>query len=160
MTKRKMKFNVIDAVIICILVLAAAVLLYVFVLSDTTTDEYEVHNVECVMEISSINEIFRDSIKDGQNVMSIKSKNSIGTVTQTPEIRPTILTAFDGETESEVYSEAEGLIDFYVTFQGEAEKTEWGYRFDDTYIAVNEQVVLQFSEMQCNATCIKMTVLD
>lgn len=159
MAKRKMKFNIIDAVILCILALAVAVLLYVFVFSDSTTDDYETYNVECVMEISSINELFRDSIQDGQTVMDAKL-NKIGTVTKPPEIRPTIITAFDEETESEKYTEAEGLIDFYVTFTGEAEKTEWGYKFVDSHIAVNEQVRLQFSDMQCNATCVKMTVLD
>ncbi len=160
MEKRKFRFNLIDAFIILIILAAAALLVYVFLFSNKVVEKYETHEVECVVEITRINELFRDKLAEGDSVINYSNNRTIGKVTAPPERRPATTTAFDESTGEEVYPEVPGADDYIVTFVGTAEKTEWGYRFADQYITVNDTFGLQIGDIQCNCTCIKMTVLD
>ncbi len=160
MEKKKFRFNIIDVFIILIILAAIALLGYVFIFSDKTVEKYETQEIECVIEVTRINEIFRDKFNQGDPVINPTNNRQFGTVTETPERKRAITTAFDEKTGNEVYPEIEGADDYIITFVGTADKTEWGYRFADMYIYVGETSTIQFGDIQCNGTCIKMTVLD
>ena len=160
MEKKKFRFNIIDIFILLIILAAIALLAYVFIFSDKTVENYENHEVECVVEISRINELFYDKFNKDDPVINVNNNKQFGKVTETPEKKQSITSAFDETEGVEIYPAVEGAFDYIVTFVGTAEKTEWGYRFADMYIAVNDTVTLQIGDMQCSATCIKMNVLD
>ncbi len=158
--RKKYKFNIIDLFIILIIVCAIALLAYVFIFSNKTVEKYDSFEVECVVEVTRVNELFRDKFNQGDPVINISNNRQFGTVTETPERKRSVTTAFDENTGSEIYPEVEGTDDYIITFVGTAEKTEWGYRFADMYLNVAEPCMLQIGDMQCSGTCIKMTVLD
>ncbi len=160
MEKKKSRFNIIDVFIILIILGAVALLGYVFIFSNKTVEKYETHEVECVVEFTRINELFRDKFNKGDPVINPSNNKQFGTVTETPERKRSITTAFDEVTGHEVYPEVEGADDYIITFVGTAEKTDWGYRFADMYIVVNDACTVRIGDMQCVGTCIKMTVLN
>ena len=161
MTGKKFRFNIIDALILLILLAAGAVLAYVFVLSDTTLVKGENHTVEYVVEVTSVNEIFKDSVKEGDKVtLASDRKKELGEISKKPESYASVKTGFNNETGEEEYSFGDGLVDMVITFRGETEKTEWGYSNDDVYILVNDSIELIFGDFKGTATCIEVTVLD
>ncbi|MBR3423580.1 MAG: DUF4330 family protein [Clostridia bacterium] len=160
MESKKYRFNIVDVFIILIILGAVALLGYVFIFSNKTVEKYETHEVECVVEVTRVNELFRDKFSQGDAVINPSNNRQFGTVTEAPERKRSVTTAFDEKTGNEVYPEVEGADDYIITFVGTADKTEWGYRFADMYINVAEQCTVQIGDMQCMATCIKMTVLD
>ena len=160
MEKKKFSFNIIDLFIVLIIVGAVALLGYVFIFSDKTPEKKEMHDVECVVEITRINTIFRDKIGEGDPVINPNNNRTFGKLSGTPERRPSITTVFDENAKEEIYPEVPNADDYIVTFVGSAEKTEWGYKFADLYIIVNDAVSFQIGDMLVNGTCIKMTVLN
>ena len=163
MSEKKFKFNIIDAVIILVLVAAIAVLAYVFVFSDDSEVNGDVHTVEYVVEVSSLNrELFHNAVKEGDLVTFDADREVVlGHVTTAPLERTSIKTEYDNETGKEVYTEAPGLIDMTITFQATAVETEWGYCIDDeAYITVNNTNEFIIGELRCVALCTEVTVLD
>ncbi len=163
MAGKKNKFNIIDALIIIVLAIAVAVLAYVFVISDHLSEKGETHTIEYVIEATSLNEIFRDSVSQGDKVFIETSSMplEIGVVTAQPEVTQNYKTYYDNETGEEVYTPAESLINIKITFRATAEKTEWGYCIDDSaYITVNNSNVFLIGDLQCAAVCTGLTVID
>ncbi|MBR7034059.1 MAG: DUF4330 family protein [Clostridia bacterium] len=160
MERKKYRFNIIDVFIILIILGLIALLAYVFIFNNKSNENKEIAEVECVVEVSGINEIFRDKFNLGDIIKNVNNQKPIGTITETPERRRTVTTAFDEKTGSEVYPEVERLDDYIITFVGKAEKTDRGYLFADMYLNVCEPCTIQIGDMQCTGTCIKMTVLD
>ena len=165
MAEKKFKFNFADFLILLVLLAVVAALLYVFVLSDDTViNTEETYTVEAVLRATSINEIFKDTVKEGDVVALAENRNKvIGVVSAPPEVKPSIKTGFDEEAEEEVYTPGESLIDITITVKGEAIKDKWGYRFkdcDDDVIVVNNNYKFLFGETYFNVQCIKVTVLD
>lgn len=161
MNEKKFRFNIIDVLILLILIVAAGVLAYVFILSDSDLEIKEQHNVEYVVEVTSVNEIFRNTVNEGDRVtLASNRKKELGSVSAQPEIAQTLKTSFDEKRGIEVYSPADGLIDMTITFRGTAEKTEWGYSLDGVYICVNDTIDLIFGDTRLNVTCVRVNVLD
>lgn len=161
MAEKKFRFNIIDALILLILIAAAGVLAYVFVLSDSELEIKEMHTVEYVVEATSVNETFRNAISEGDRVtLASNRKREFGNVSAQPEINQSIKTSYDEINNVEVYSLAEGLVDMTITFRGSAEKDEWGYSLDGSHLTVNDSFDLIFGDTKLTVTCIKMTVLD
>ncbi|MCQ2456939.1 MAG: DUF4330 family protein [Clostridia bacterium] len=162
MTDRKFRFNVIDALIIIVLIVAIAILAYVFVISDDTEPITDTHTVEYVMIGTSLNDTFRDAIHEGDQVFSTKDRSKVlGVVCAEPEVSVNVKEAFDYNTGEEVYPEGEGLIDVIITFRAEANKDAWGYNICDNYFLVNGSYSLSFGDVAIPAVdCVEVTVLD
>ncbi len=163
MAGKKTKFNIIDILIVAILVVAISVLAYVFVISDKTDEEGEKHTIEYVIEATSLNEIFRDSVAEGDKVFidTGATPKEIGVVSAPPQVTQNYKTYFNNETGEEVYTPADSLINIKITFRATAEKTEWGYCIEDfSYITVNNSNVFYIGDLQCAAVCTALTVID
>lgn len=163
MTDRKFRLNIIDILILIILAVAVAVLGYIFVFSDDTVAEGERHNVEFVIEITSVNKsAFENSIAEGDLITTEEDRNTIiGTVSKPVQILDCYKAGYSDSEGKEVYTLADTLIDLVVTFTSETELTEWGYQLaDSVYIPVNHSINLMIGDFRCTATCIKHTVLD
>ena len=162
MSEKKFRFNIIDAVIVLVLIAAVAVLGYVFIISDDTEVKGETHTVEYVIEVTSLNSMFADSVVEGDHVTFENNRDlDLGTVSAPPQVKTSIKTGFDAEKEEEVYAEAEGLIDMIITFRATTVETEWGYCIDDeAYIAVNNSNDFIIGDLRCVGVCTDVTVID
>ncbi|MBQ3900927.1 MAG: DUF4330 family protein [Clostridia bacterium] len=162
MEKKKFRFNIIDAIILLVILAAIALLVYVFVISDKTVEEYDKYQIECVMEVTRINENLAGELEigEGSNVYNPANNKLIGKVVAEPEFKNTITTAFDESTGQEIYPEVEGLKDIFITVRLEAEKTEWGYSAGDLYFVVNSSARFRVGDFECNATCLDLKVVE
>ena len=84
MRKVKMKFNIMDVLILLGILAVAAVLLYVFVLSENTPvnslSGSETTKVTYVIEISGVDDIYADKISVGETLIDSSKKMNIGTI--------------------------------------------------------------------------------
>ena len=85
MRKVKMKFNIMDVLILLGILAVAAVLLYVFVLSeDTPVDSLSgsaATKVTYVVEITGVDDMYADKISVGETLIDSSKKVNIGTIT-------------------------------------------------------------------------------
>lgn len=162
MSGRKFRFNIIDAVIVVILAIAVAVLAYVFIFSDDSEIEGEEHTVEYVIHVTSVNEMFKDAVSQGDRVTFERNRKlDLGTVSAPPEVLPAVRVSYDNETGKEVYPEVEGLVDMIITFRAPTILTEWGYCIDEeAYITVNNSNEFVIGDFLCVGVCTEVNVID
>ena len=163
MTERKFKLNLIDILILVVLAVAVAVLGYIFVFSDDTTKEGEMHTIEYVLEITSVNKEIANAhkIEPGASVILDHNRTKvIGTVSKPAQYLDCYKASYSNDEGKEVYTIAENLTDIYVTFTAEAELTEWGYRIAETeYLPVNAAINLIIGDFHCSAVCIENNIV-
>ncbi len=165
MEKKKFRFNLIDAVIIIAILAAIALLVYVFVISDKTQEKNPEFHYTCVVEVTRINKDAFGGDKGVKEGMAVYNPNSqkevkvIGHVTKVLE-ESTKIPVFSEKERDEIYTELDGLVDLTITFEGTAEKTEWGYQSNELYLAVNDSIPLRIGDFRCNGTCIELKIDD
>ena len=92
MSKRKIRINAMDFVILAVIAAAAALLLYVFVWSDAgESAQPETIELTYVVEIVGMDEQFENAVQDGDRVEDAVKRGLLGTVSGTPEVRDIIL---------------------------------------------------------------------
>ncbi|MBQ1977010.1 MAG: DUF4330 family protein, partial [Clostridia bacterium] len=84
MRKRKMKFNIMDVLILLAVAVVAAVLLYVFVLSENTPVDSlggaPTTKITYVVELTGIDDALSDNISVGETLIDAAKKMNIGTI--------------------------------------------------------------------------------
>ena len=84
MRKRKMKFNIMDVLILLAVAAVAAVLLYVFVLSENTPVDSlggtPTTKITYVVELTGIDDALSDNISVGETLIDAAKKMNIGTI--------------------------------------------------------------------------------
>jgi len=161
MQKRAFKFNIMDVLILLVILAVAAVLLYVFVLSDKPIlRAAETHTVTYVVEVAGLNEEYRDLIAVGDEVIDSAKKLPIGTITavETQEY------FYMGENSREgtlVLSPVDGFVTQYVTIEAEASLVSDGYpkySIGGYDIFVGSLVYLSLPNLVCSGYCISLDV--
>ena len=157
MTKRKLRFNAIDAIIILAVAAVLFVLLYIFVFDKDNgqTSASDFKPIQYTIMIQNIDEANSNIIKVGQPVTDAIKKKSIGTVVGV-QVAGMTQTSFNYETEKEVYSPVEGRVSLKVTIEGDAEVTDREFTIDDLVIRVGHQYSLMFPEIYCVGFCIDL----
>ena len=155
MTKRKLRFNAIDAILIFAVAAVMFVLLYVFVFDkdNGTVSETPSKTIQYTVLIQNIDEKYRDIIKADQPVTDAILKKSIGTV-KGVQVFDMVQTAFNNETLKEVYPTVEGRVNMKVTVEAEALETSRQFSVDGSVIRVGKQYSLMFPEIYCVGYCI------
>lgn len=160
--KRKVKtgINIIDILIVLIILAAAAVLLYVFVLSgrgEAVTPQ--THTIRYVVELKGIRDEFADNVTIGENAVDSVAMYKIGTVVAYEEKEATYkgVNALKGES---VISPVPGKMNMYVTIEAQAYLDKYIYSIDGYRIAVGSSVGLKLPNFIGIGYCIKLDVLD
>ncbi len=157
MTKRKLKFNAIDALIILLIAAVVFVLLYIFVLSENKDDSTAVNykTIQYVVEVSNIEERFAESVKEGQAVQDAVKRKNIGTVVgvQPAEYRKS---GFDYENNVQTTSLVENKISVKITIEAQAVDTERAFTVDGCEIRVGERYSLILPDMYAVGYCIDL----
>ncbi len=158
---RKLRFNLIDLVILAVIVLAALLLLYVFVWSGRgeTAEGDQYADIEYVIEIQNVNEAFASSIQAGQPVEDAVERKNMGEV-KWVSTKPTQVINFNYTTGKEEYSEVEGKINLYVTISARAVETESSFTVNGYEVCVGKQMSAIFPNFQGYGYCIELTKLS
>ncbi len=164
MAEKKYRFNVIDALIILVILIAGALLAYIFVFSDDTQSTGDNVRVEYVVEVTSLSaDSFRGKINEGDEIFFNGTKKiKVGTVSKTPqEHYPSYKTAFSNSEGKEVYTPDEERFDITITFEADAVKDKKGYCIGEKlYLPVNGWADLIIGGVSCSVCCLELNVLD
>lgn len=122
MTKKKFRFNAVDAFIILVVIAALAVFAYVFVGgkdSDVVGGNEKVR-LQYVIQTVDIKERYVDAIAVGDELYEADTDSFLGTVTDV-SAAPAYFTGTNAKTGAQVISEVEGRKSLYITLDSEAE---------------------------------------
>ncbi len=161
MTKRKIRINGMDVVILTVIAAAVLLLLYVFVWSageDTAETEYV--DLVYVVEVMSLDGQFQNSIQAGQPVLDAVKRGSMGTVQTTPQVVPMKVAAYDEESGQEVYNEVPGKYRMSISIEAKAAVSPQAYTVGGTAIYVGEKLSLVFPNMKCDGYCVDLMVVE
>ncbi|MBE6625710.1 MAG: DUF4330 family protein [Ruminococcaceae bacterium] len=160
MSKRKIRFNIIDLIIILIIVAAAFVLVKVFTggNNDIVT-ETNYKKIQYVIEIQNVEDRFDGSVKKGDAVQDAIERKSIGTVVGVQSSQFERIT-FDYDSGMETVSVVEGRIVLNITIEATAVVTDRAFTVDGCEIRVGEQYSVILPEFYGIGYCIKVTETD
>jgi hypothetical protein len=158
MSKTKIKFNIMDALILFAILAVAAVLLYVFVFSETDdslTSAGDACTLTYVVEVTGISEEFADKIAPGDAVTDSSKKLGIGTVSAV-EQHPYQYLGENLTDASLVLTSVDDYCNLYVTVQADATLSGIGYSIGGYDIYVGAKVHMSFADLVCTGYCISL----
>lgn len=163
MRKTKIKFNLIDALLLLMIAAVAVVLLYIFVWSEQHSIESlagtEKTRISYVVEISGLQEDYSDLIAVGDAPMDSSKKVPLGVITAI-ETRPYIYTGKNLHDGTMVLSTVENQVSLYLTIETDAVPQGYGYAVSGSDMFVGRLLYLAFQDVVCSGYCIAMDVLS
>lgn len=163
MRKSKIKFNLVDALILLIAAAVVLALLYIFVWSEQHSVEsltgVEKVRLSYVVEITGLHEDYVDTISVGDAPMDSSKKVPLGVITAL-ETRPYIYTGTNLHDGTKVLSTVEDHVSLYLTIETEAVPEGYGYTVSGSDMYVGRLLYFSFQEIVCAGYCISMDVLS
>lgn len=150
--KRHKKFNIIDAAVIIVLLILAAVLVYAALsqLGVGTSGK----TVRYVLETDILSSDYASKVAVGDGVYTYDGVQNIGTVSAV-SLSPARHTGTDAEG-NPVSSEIDGYSVLYITVEAKMLSTPSGYAVGDTVVNVGRDLELRFPSLYCNAQCVSI----
>ncbi|MBP3294508.1 MAG: DUF4330 domain-containing protein [Clostridia bacterium] len=158
MSKRKLRFNAIDALIILVIAAAVFVLLYVFVFSGRGTQtaaEVTTTTIRYVVELQNMDEHLQDAGKKGQLVEDAVERKKIGTVSGIQAV-PFEKITFDYVNGRETTSSVEGKVTLKITIEAQAVETDRAFTVDGCEIRVGQQYSLILPDLYGYGYCTEL----
>lgn len=155
MSKRKLRFNAIDALIVLVIAVAVFVLLYVFVFSGRGTQntaETNYTTIRYVVEFQNIDERLEESVKKGQSVEDAVERKNLGTVSGVQAL-PYEKVTFDYENGRETVASVEGKITLKITIEAQAVESDRAFTVDGCEIRVGQSYSLILPDMYGYGYC-------
>ncbi len=158
MSKRKLRFNAVDALIILVIAAAVFVLLYVFVFSGRSTQastEADHTTIRYVVELQNIDERLEEAVKKGQAVEDAVERKKLGTVSGVQAV-PYEKITFDYENGRETVASVEGKITLKITIEAQAVETDRAFTVDGCEIRVGQQYSLILPDLYGYGYCTEL----
>ena len=154
MKKKKIRFNLIDLIILVVIAAAVFLLLQIFVFSGNKNkaDEVNYTNISYVFEIQKVDSRFEDLVEVGQPVQDAVERRSIGHVTGVQAVPYQELT-FNAEEGIETVSDVENMITLKITVEATAIEGDRDFTVDGCVIKVGRQYSLALPNMYCVGYC-------
>ena len=159
MRKRKMKFNIMDVLILLAVAAVAAVLLYVFVLSENTPVDSlggaPTTKVTYVVELTGIDDALSDNISVGETLIDAAKKMNIGTIVAV-ETQPYVYLGKNLPDGTMELTTVDNKSTIYVTVEADATLTGISYSISGYDIYVGEKVYLSLPDFIGTGYCISL----
>lgn len=159
MRKRKIKFNIMDVLILLVIAAVVAVLLYVFVLSESKPMDSlggaQTAKITYVIELTAVDDALSDNISVGETLIDSAKKMSIGTVVAV-DSQPYV---YLGKNLNEGTMELTTVDDkstIYVTVEADATLSGISYSIAGYDIYVGEKVYLSLPNFTGTGYCISL----
>ena len=159
MTKKKIRFNAVDVVIILVILGLIAGALYLFVWRNRGTgasSAQETCRIEYVVEIKKVEEQYANAVTVGQPVEDAVWRNAVGTVVGV-EVTDYAETLFDDETKTEKTAYLDGYVNLKITVEADAAETDAHFTVNGTVVCVGKLYSLRFPSFYGNGYCIMLT---
>ncbi len=159
MSKTKVRFNIMDALILLTVLAVIAVLLYVFVFSETDdgfAGEADAYTLTYVVEVTKLRAEFADLVTPGTAVIESAKKMPIGNVTAV-EVLPYQHMATNPTDGSLTLTSVDDACNLYITIEADATLNGISYSIGGYEICVGSQLYLSFADLVCEGYCISLT---
>lgn len=159
MRKRKMKFNIMDVLILLAVAAVAAVLVYVFVLSENTPVDSlggaPTTKITYVVELTGIDDALSDNISVGETLIDAAKKMNIGTIVAV-ETQPYVYLGKNLTDGTMELTTVDNKSTIYVTVEADATLTGIAYSISGYDIYVGEKVYLSLPDFTGTGYCISL----
>ena len=159
MRKRKMKFNIMDVLILLAVAAVAAVLVYVFVLSENTPVDSlggaPTTKITYVVELTGIDDALSDNISVGETLIDAAKKMNIGTIVAV-ETQPYVYLGKNLTDGTMELTTVDNKSTIYVTVEADATLTGISYSISGYDIYVGEKVYLSLPDFTGTGYCISL----
>ena len=159
--KRKMRFNIIDLLLIVIAVAVVAALLYVFLPNSFIKSIFadESVTIQYAIEFKGVDEAFLESIKENDIVIDSVTKAELGTVTAVDYSTQYTELKYDEESGNGVLSVVPNKHNVIVTITATAaHDADKGYTVGGLRIAVGELIAVRFPNFTGEGYCISVPI--
>lgn len=159
--KKKVRFNIIDLLLILIAVSVVAALLYVFLPNSFIKNIFADDNVtiQYAIEFKGVDEAFLESIKENDIVINSVTKAEIGTVTAVDYSTQYTELKYDEESGNAVLSVVPNKHNVIVTITAQATyDADKGYTVGGLRIAVGELIATRFPNFTGEGYCISVPI--
>lgn len=157
MNSKKIRFNLIDLLILLLVAAVVFVLLYVFVFSDRQNDTAQVQysTIQYVIEVQDVEERFENAVARGQVVQDAIQRKTIGNVVGV-QASPFIKKTFDYENGKETVSPVENRLSMKITVEAQAIESDRAFTVDGCEIRVGQQYSIMLPEFYGIGYCIEI----
>ena len=159
MRKRKMKFNIMEVLILLAVAAVAAVLVYVFVLSENTPVDSlggtPTTKITYVVELTGIDDALSDNISVGETLIDAAKKMNIGTIVAV-ETQPYVYLGKNLTDGTMELTTVDNKSTIYVTVEADATLTGIAYSISGYDIYVGEKVYLSLPDFTGTGYCISL----
>lgn len=153
---QRFRFNFIDLILICVMLAAAAMLIYIFKTSDISIIKgSERTEIEYTVEIRQVREEFRNFIQNYDKVTDTVTQYALGEVVNV-EYAPARYTGVNRTTGTLVFSDYPEHMNVTVTIRAEATAGDGEYSIDGYKIAVGKAVALRVPGFTGEGYCTKL----
>lgn len=160
MARKKIRFNVVDAVIILFVAAAVAVFGYVFLSEKTVgTGGNEKVKIQYVLKVGEIRDMYLGNIAKDDEVHDADTDKKLGTVVAVSSV-PAKRIGTDASTGAQVVSEVEGRSNLYVTIETEAQRVEEKYLVDGVSIMVGSVVNFITPNLYAASNIVSVEIVD
>lgn len=161
MTKRKIRFNFVDLLILLIIGAAVALLALVFVggFGKSSASETQTATIEYVVEIKNLDSSLQDTLAVGQLVEDAVERKQLGELKAISK-SDAMQINYNYTTGEEEYSVVEGKINLTLTIRAQAEESDISFSVDGYEIRVGTHISMTLPGFQCNGYCIGVTKLS
>ena len=160
MNNRRLRFNLVDALILLLVAAVGFAAVYLFVLKDRgngPTDETT--TIEYVMEFQNLDDMYANSvpISADDTVLDAVSQVVVGKVKEDAVPVPYEKIGFDKEKMKDFAYTVEGRTNLHVTVTATAKVTDSAFTVGGITIRVGEQYSLVFPDFYGVGYCISLT---
>lgn len=158
-TKRKFRFNIIDALLVLLALAAVAVIIFV-IKPGSKTSENKTVEIEYTVEVSPLRDEFRGDqfIKEGDKVIDSVYNMELGTVISV-EYRAALETAITDDGEM-VENELPNRTDLLVTIRATADTSSGFYNVNGKEIACGSEYSFYVPNLVAIGNCIRIVEVD
>ena len=154
--KNKIKFNVIDALIIAGVILVLAVFGYYALGGWEMSDSGKEKIMNYTVEIQGVPEEYLNKVNIGDDVFDVRKGSAIGKVAAVGEARPYKTVAENINEGAFVMSEVPGKYTFDVTIRTPYKESAAGYTVNDMDLKVGRSVTIKTAGLATDAVILKL----
>lgn len=162
MQKRKSAFNVIDALIIILLAMAAAGAYFLFFGSGGMGFDNGSGKAERIRYVLQINELpieYSDNIKEGETVIDGGTTTAAGTVVAV-DFKNSVYVGYDKATGEQKLTTLDEYVDLYITVEGDAKVKDNIFYVNDTSMYVGKSLDMMMPDLYCSGSCISLVTVE
>jgi len=160
MTKRKIRFNFVDLLIVLIVAAAVSLVAFVFIggFGKGSSSKTQPATIQYVVEIKGLDSSLQDTVAVGQLIEDAVERKAIGELTGVSKSEHYQIN-FNYTTGQEEYSVVDGKINLILTIEAQAEESETSFTVDDYEVRIGKQISMNLPGFQCSGYCIGLTKL-